>query len=233
MPPEPPHAKPVTDIFLLTWTAGVLDALSYLQAHVFTANMTGNTVVLGLALAGVDRPRALESAVAVAAFAAGVFLGAKVLLRLQAADSQRDLRTGTSLEAPFALAFAALWILFPGTSPSWAAPLLVAAGACALGIQSVAARQLQISGVATTFITGTITTAVVSFVGRHTPTPRPAHEKKTSPLLLGSLLGVYVLAAMAGASLALVLRPLAPLAALGPLAAVLIRSLQAGPASGG
>ncbi len=36
----------IPDLLLLTFAAGSLDALSYLRGHAFTANMTGNTVLL-------------------------------------------------------------------------------------------------------------------------------------------------------------------------------------------
>ena len=42
-------------VLVLTWAASGVDAISYLGlGHVFTANMTGNAVLLGLAV----RPRA-------------------------------------------------------------------------------------------------------------------------------------------------------------------------------
>ena len=43
----------------LTTVTGVVDAVSFLGlGHIFTANMTGNIVLLGFALAGVpSRPR--------------------------------------------------------------------------------------------------------------------------------------------------------------------------------
>ncbi len=44
--------QPVIDLLLLTSASGVLDALSYMRAHVFTANMTGKTIILGLAIIG-------------------------------------------------------------------------------------------------------------------------------------------------------------------------------------
>jgi uncharacterized membrane protein YoaK (UPF0700 family) len=46
-----------TTVLLFTWAAGAVDALMYLSAHVFTANMTGNTVLLGLSL---GKPSALK-----------------------------------------------------------------------------------------------------------------------------------------------------------------------------
>ena len=37
-------------VLLLAWTAGSMDAISYITAHVLPANMTGNTVLPGLGL---------------------------------------------------------------------------------------------------------------------------------------------------------------------------------------
>ena len=57
----------------LTFAAGSVDAISYLAlGRVFTANMTGNIVLLGLAVAQSLGPQTERSLVALAAFAAGV-----------------------------------------------------------------------------------------------------------------------------------------------------------------
>ncbi|MGN6697263.1 MAG: YoaK family protein, partial [Thermomicrobiales bacterium] len=62
-----------TLLLLLAGAAGSLDAISYLGlGHVFTANMTGNTVLLGVALAQRDMPAALRNAVALVGFGVGV-----------------------------------------------------------------------------------------------------------------------------------------------------------------
>ena len=54
-------------------TAGCVDALSYLKlGHVFTANMTGNTVLLGIAIGQLHRLAALRAALALLGFGVGV-----------------------------------------------------------------------------------------------------------------------------------------------------------------
>jgi uncharacterized membrane protein YoaK (UPF0700 family) len=56
----------------LTAVTGMVDAVSYLGfGHVFTANMTGNVVLLGFALAGAGQVSIPASLVAIAAFLAG------------------------------------------------------------------------------------------------------------------------------------------------------------------
>ena len=56
----------------LAFAAGYIDAISYLGlSRVFTANMTGNTVLLGIALAQLDGDAAARSGLALAGFLAG------------------------------------------------------------------------------------------------------------------------------------------------------------------
>ncbi len=60
----------------LTWSAGFVDAISFLGlGSVFTANMTGNTMLLGIALGRGDLPGALRSLIALAGFCLGATAG--------------------------------------------------------------------------------------------------------------------------------------------------------------
>ena len=69
-------------LLLLTLAAASVDAISYLGlGHVFTAMMTGNTVLLGLALAQGEVLAALRSILALIGFAIGVFAGAIIVER--------------------------------------------------------------------------------------------------------------------------------------------------------
>src|SRR4051795_9778115 len=62
----------------LTVVTGLVDAFSYLMlGHVFVANMTGNVVFLGFALAGVGEISIAASLVAVMAFALGATVGGR------------------------------------------------------------------------------------------------------------------------------------------------------------
>src|ERR1700749_5158877 len=63
---------------------GLVDAFSYLLlGHVFVANMTGNVVFLGFAMAGAPGFSIAASLVAMAAFAAGALLVGGVGLRFR------------------------------------------------------------------------------------------------------------------------------------------------------
>ena len=63
-------------LLLLTCAAGAVDAISYLGlGHVFTAMMTGNTVLLGLAVGQGHLGAAVRSVVALIGFSLGVIVG--------------------------------------------------------------------------------------------------------------------------------------------------------------
>ena len=66
----------------LTVVTGVVDAVSYLAlGHVFVANMTGNVVFLGFALAGAPGLSAPASLAALGAFVLGALAGGRIAIR--------------------------------------------------------------------------------------------------------------------------------------------------------
>jgi uncharacterized membrane protein YoaK (UPF0700 family) len=69
----------------LTLLTGVVDAASYLElGHVFVANMTGNVVFVGFALAGAPGLSLVSSLIALAAFLLGARTGGAIGARLRA-----------------------------------------------------------------------------------------------------------------------------------------------------
>jgi hypothetical protein len=63
----------------MTLVTGLVDAFSYLVlGHVFVANMTGNIVLLGFALAGAPGFSITASATALASFYAGALIGGRI-----------------------------------------------------------------------------------------------------------------------------------------------------------
>src|SRR5260370_10271846 len=85
-----PTTEKVIPYALLGMTAvtGLVDAVSFLSlGRVFTANMTGNIVLLAFATAHVSGLSIARSLTALLAFLAGAILGGRVMARA-AADSQ-------------------------------------------------------------------------------------------------------------------------------------------------
>ena len=101
----------------LAWVGGSLDAMSYLAlGHVFTANMTGNTVLLAIALGTGNMARAVRSLLAVFGFALGV-AGGTALLRGQPTGWSVRVNRVLLLEAAL-LGMAVLFSHGPGRRPS-------------------------------------------------------------------------------------------------------------------
>lgn len=67
----------------LAAVTGLIDAVSFLAlGHVFTANITGNVLFLGFAIAGVPGLSAAPSLAALLAFLVGAMVGGRVLARV-------------------------------------------------------------------------------------------------------------------------------------------------------
>lgn len=153
-------------ILLLAWAAGSVDAISYLAlGHVFTANMTGNTLLMGMNAGQGHHLEALRSATALVGYLFGVAIGAVLA---KGADEREKWTAGVTatlaLETVVLGAFGAAWY-FTGAAEStkpWFT--LIAASGMTMGLQSVAVRQLGIPGIVTTYITGTLTSLVSGLV---------------------------------------------------------------------
>jgi len=66
-------------LLVLTFTTGLIDAVSYLAlGRVFTANMTGNIVLLGFAFAGARGLSISRSSVALIVFLTGAVAGGRL-----------------------------------------------------------------------------------------------------------------------------------------------------------
>ena len=141
----------------MTLVTGLVDAFSYLLlGHVFVANMTGNIVLLGFALAGAPGFSITASVTALASFFAGALIGG----RLASRHSEHRGRLHSSAAATQALFLGASVVLAALSSSPVAAgfryALIVGLGT-AMGIQNAAARKLAVPDLTTTVLTLTIT----------------------------------------------------------------------------
>jgi uncharacterized membrane protein YoaK (UPF0700 family) len=156
-------------VLLFTGVAGSVDAITYLTAHVFTANMTGNAVLLGIAAGQGKGAAAASSLIALVAFVSGVVLGAMAVGEGDAASASADVRRAVWIET-LILAFFAVACLAPLPLPARATVLvLIISSGLAMGLQSAAVRRLKLPGIATTYITGTITSLFSGLVHHWRP----------------------------------------------------------------
>lgn len=163
--------RPHGMVLMIAWAAGCVDAISYIGlGHVFTANMTGNTVLLGLALGQVEGLASLRSVIALGAFALGVALGVVTLGEGSAQGRwPKAVTRAIVVECALLGLFALGRLLTPADSGGGLAYGLIALAAAAMGIQSAAMRHLNLPGVATTYITGTMTGIVAGLIRHSRP----------------------------------------------------------------
>jgi uncharacterized membrane protein YoaK (UPF0700 family) len=143
----------------LTAVAGATDALSYLGlGQVFTANMTGNLVLLGVGAGRGGGAEVGRSAAAFVAFAVGVVLATRLVARREAEELwPREVTLALCAVLVAELAFLVGWELADAHPTGIGRLALIAASGLAMGGQSAGVRSLEVSGISTTYVTGTLT----------------------------------------------------------------------------
>ena len=143
-------------LVLLTAVTGIVDAVSILSlGRVFVANMTGNVVFVGFALAGAPGFSLSASLSALAGFLGGAFLAGRLVARKLLRRNLFALSAVTELAL-----FAAALILLAADHgrPSHTVRAVVAAVlAIALGLQNGSVRHLAVPDLTTTVLTMTLT----------------------------------------------------------------------------
>ncbi len=151
------HGPLMPMMIALTLLTGVVDAASYLRfGHVFVANMTGNIVFLGFALAGAQGLSAVVSTVALVSFLVGALAGGRLGAR-NAEHRGHVLRAGSA--AQVTLFAVALIVALAVDEPlsSGARYALLVPMALAMGVQNATAQRLAVPELTTTVLTRTLT----------------------------------------------------------------------------
>lgn len=153
-------------LLILAASAGSADGWSYFGlGHAFVANMTGNTVLLGLAVFQ-NHGDMLHPFLSLGGYAIGAVLGSLLtgMVRPAMVWSRAISRT-LLLEALLLLAAEVGWVaIHLHTGQFLSLNFLLATVALAIGMQSGAMVQLKIPGIVTTYITGTWTTLLSGLV---------------------------------------------------------------------
>lgn len=146
-------------LLTLTFVTGLVDAVSFLALdHVFTANMTGNVVLLGFAIAGAPGLSVARSLTSLVAFLVGAVLGGRLGLAMAVAR-RRWLLTIAAWEAVLLFAAALVSIGFDvGTAtPPGRRYGMIVLTALAMGARNATVRQLAVPDLTTTVLTLTLT----------------------------------------------------------------------------
>jgi uncharacterized membrane protein YoaK (UPF0700 family) len=147
----------VRALLALTFTTGLVDAVSYLGlGRVFTANMTGNVVFLGFGIAGTGGLPVVAPVVSLGSFLVGA--GAGGVLARRMGDRQRE-HIARALAVEVALLGAAAGIAAAvGVRPNAVSgDILIALMALAMGVRNATGRRIGIPDLTTTVLTMTLT----------------------------------------------------------------------------
>ena len=177
-PPVAPTDNTAFQASVLSIVAGYADTLGYLNFGAFAGLMTGNTVLLGIALVAGEPWRALHNFLIIAAFLSGVC--SSVLLR----------RAGFGLAR--LLALEALALVAAAFLPVAAAAPALAFG---MGLQNAAATRFAGATLNTVFLTGDLQKLMQALVNRLAGTREPTGSASLGVLPLvyaGYLAGVLL-----------------------------------------
>jgi uncharacterized membrane protein YoaK (UPF0700 family) len=194
-------------LLVLTFTTGVVDAASFLGlGHVFTANMTGNIVLLGFGIAGSAGLPVVSPLVSLAAFFAGSTIGGAMSRSLGTHRSAHMARSLLIEVALIALA-SLIAVVFEITPNHFSGDLVIALLALSMGVRNATVRKLGIADLTTTVLTMTLTgLAADSPIAGGTGEGTSRRTAAVVAMLLGAIAGALLLKvdlalALAGAAI--------------------------------
>lgn len=141
----------------LTFSTGVIDAVGYLGLDkVFTGNMTGNVVILGMALVDGNGLPVLGPLLALAGFMAGAAVGGRVLKPAGPGWTRRTTVLFSMVAGVMLAATVLLFVIEDDFSRPIGMSITTVLGA-AMGVQAATARFIAVKDVTTVVVTSTIT----------------------------------------------------------------------------
>lgn len=144
-------------LLVLTFTTGLVDAVSYLGlGHVFTANMTGNVVLLGFGLAGGSGLPVVAPLVSLGAFLLGATAGG-VLAKRMGDRHRRQIAVALVVEITLIAGAAVLAAAVTIRPDGLSGDIVIALLAVAMGVRNATVRRIGVADLTTTVLTLTIT----------------------------------------------------------------------------
>lgn len=194
-PPADPEARGVRLVVVLlslTVVSGLIDAVSYLGlGHVFTANMTGNVVVLGFAAAGAPGFSVPHTSTSLALFLVGAAVGGRIAKRFGGGSRRTWAQITLAAETVFVGASAVVAIAAPGATATIYA--VIALTAFAMGLRNATVRKLGVPDLTTTVLTMTLTgLASESRAGDGSGHRSPRRTASVLAMLAGATLGAWL-----------------------------------------
>ena len=205
---DPEHGPLPGMLLVLTVLTGVIDAVSILRlGRVFVANMTGNIVFVGFALAGAPGFVLTASLFALAGFLVGAALGGAMAGRL-GHDRAILVRAGTLVELALISSALAVSAVAGPHFGRGVTDALAAVSAVAMGVQNAVVRRLAVADLTTTVLTMTLTGIAADVRSGHRGWTLVRRVLAVGAMLLGAVAGaelVLHVGATAGFGLAVAL----------------------------
>jgi uncharacterized membrane protein YoaK (UPF0700 family) len=144
-------------LLVLTFSTGLVDAVSYLGlGRVFTANMTGNIVLLGFGIAGSGGLPVVAPLVSLGAFLVGSAGGGVLGTRSQGRHA-RHVARALEIEIGLVVAAAIVAMAIDVGPGKFSGDAVIALLALAMGVRNATVRRLGVPDLTTTVLTMTLT----------------------------------------------------------------------------
>lgn len=184
----------------LTFSTGMVDAIGYLGLdRVFSGNMTGNVVILGMALTGAGGLPVVGPVIALVSFMAGAAIGGRLLRRVGAGWAGRS-TVVYGVVAGLLVVICVLLLTVPGSVK----PVMLVVTALlslAMGAQAGAARHLGVKDVTTVVVTSTLTGLAADSVLGARKDGHPWRRRAAAIILIGAGAAAGALALQVGLAL--------------------------------
>lgn len=204
-------------VVILTLVTGCADATGFLAlGDAFSSVMTGNMVLLGLSAGTADAALAITSGSAIASYVIGVLVGSHSAGTKTAGDPvwPRAVTRTLLIELLAMSVFLVFWEITLGHRTQGQQLGLLMIAAAAMGIQSSAIQRFGVSGLSSTYLTGTLTRVISGVAARHSFGTLIPSVQVLLALVTGAAVGALAVTHLPWLSPLLLVTPLALVAVL-------------------
>lgn len=184
------HNAHLVLMLVLTFSTGVIDAVGFLGFdRVFTGNMTGNVVILGMGIVGADDLPVAGPALALVGFLVGAAIAGRAM-RHKGSGSWSVSTTAVFGVVGATVLATAVYVAVVVTFSHVAMIVITTVLGAVMGLQAAAARVIAVKDVTTVVVTSSITgLAADSWFGARNPGGGARRITAVVSLLMGAGLG--------------------------------------------